>query len=737
MRRVARWFGVGRALSLALLVLLIGLRIWDPLPVESLRLRTSDAFQMIQPRPILEQRPVMIVDIDEASLREIGQWPWPRTLVADMVDRLTAAGAVAVAFDIVFAEPDRLSPGLLARSLRDLDQGTRAALDALPSNDEVLAKSMLASRVILGQTALGTHAAEMERDAGPQTGFATRGPDPSAFLASFPGLLRNIPVLENAAAGRGLFTIAPEADGIIRRVPVVMKVDGATVPTLTLEILRVLTGSGAIMMVADASGLRGVVLNGLDLPTDPYGQVWLHFSRHDPGKFISARDLLAGRVPPEKLGGKIVMVGTSAIGLLDNKTTPLERSMPGVEVHAQLLESALTGQTLTAPYYAMIVELFVAIAISLAIVLFAPILTAVQLVVFGGTVAIFLVAASWYRFSHSGILIDATFPLASSFLIYLTLVFTNYFREQVGRNRIRSAFGQYLSPALVEQLALSPEKLKLGGEDRLMTIMFSDVRGFTTISETYKADPQGLTALMNRFLTPLTNAILDRKGTIDKYMGDAIMAFWNAPLDDPRQEHHACAAALDMLRRLDAVNADRKAEALAGGHPFIPLDVGIGLNTGRCVVGNMGSNLRFDYSVLGDTVNLASRLEGQSKLYGAKIVLGERTAAAVAETFATIEIDLIRVKGKTEPEAVFALLGDEAVRRSDPFQALTPAHVRMVEAYRAQDWAAAEEALAACRAPAAELDARGLYDLYAERIAAFRVEPPPEGWRGVYVASTK
>ena len=737
LRRLGRWFGVGRSLSLALLALLVAVRVWDPPPVEALRLRTFDAYQAIQPRPILPGRPVMIVDIDEASLRELGQWPWPRTRVADLVDRLTAGGAIAIAFDIVFAEPDRLSPGLVAESLRDLDPATRAALAALPSNDEVLARSIKASRVILGQTALGTHATVEGAEPPPVTGFATRGPDPSAYLSRFPGLLRNVPVLEAAAAGRGLFTIAPEQDGIVRRVPIVMKVDDSAVPTLTLEILRVLTGTDTITMRTDRSGMESVALNGLNLPTDQYGQVWLHFSPHDPEKFISARDLLAGRVAREKLQNKIVMVGTSAIGLLDNKTTPIERSMPGVEVHAQLLESALTRQTLSSPDYATVVELFVAIAVGFAIVLFAPILGAVQLVIFGGAVAAFLVAASWYRFSHSGILLDATFPLMSSTLIYLTLVFTNYFREQIGRNRIRSAFGQYLSPALVEQLAHSPEKLKLGGEDRMMTIMFSDVRGFTTISESYKTDPQGLTALMNRFLTPLTNAILDGKGTIDKYMGDAIMAFWNAPIDDPRQEQNACTAALDMLRRLKAVNAEREAEARGGGHVYIPLDVGIGLNTGRCVVGNMGSNLRFDYSVLGDTVNLASRLEGQSKFYGVKIVLGAATAAAVRDRFAVIEVDLIRVKGKTEPETVSALLGGETVLRSSPFIALAEAHAAMLSAYRAQDWDGAEAALARCREPGDELGVARLYDLYGERVAGFRAEPPPPNWGGVHVATSK
>jgi adenylate cyclase len=294
-----------------------------------------------------------------------------------------------------------------------------------------------------------------------------------------------------------------------------------------------------------------------------------------------------------------------------------------------------------------------------------------------------------------------------------------------------------MSPALVAELAQSSERLVLGGEMRVMSIMFSDVRGFTTISESYKRDPHGLTALMNRFLTPLTNAIIDHKGTIDKYMGDAIMAFWNAPLTDAHHERNACEAALDMLRRLAVLNAELAKEAAALGKSSKPLDVGIGVNTGECVVGNMGSDLRFDYSVLGDTVNLASRLEGQSKTYGVKIILGDATAAAVKEAFAVIELDLLVVKGKSEPEAVWTLLGDARVRRQSDFQALAEVHADMLEHYRGRDFAGAEARLAACRAFARNFAIEGLYDIYANLIAAFRAAPPPEDWSGVYTATSK
>ncbi|WP_375454132.1 CHASE2 domain-containing protein [uncultured Methylobacterium sp.] len=733
-RPLIRRIGLDRLLALAVLLALVPVRLWDPAPVEILRLRTFDAFQTLSPRPVTA-RPVVIVDIDEDSIRAYGQWPWARTRVADLVGRLTAAGAAVIGFDAVFPEPDRLSPGLVAQSLAGLDAATVAALAKLPSNDAILADAIGAGRVVVGQTAL---AQATDNDAAlPQTGFATRGPDPTGFLATFPGLLRNVPAIERAAAGRGLFTIVPERDGMVRRVPLVMVAEERMVPALALEILRVLSGGSAVLVRGNAGGVSSVAIPGFEVPTDATGAVWPHFNHHDPARFVSARTILDGALAPAAVAGKIVLVGTSAIGLLDNKTTPVDRTIPGVEVHAQVLESVLTRTTLSYPSTAVVVELALAIAVCLGIIVLAPVLGAMRLLLLAAVVAGSIAAVSWLRFTQLGILLDPTFPLGASFAVYAVLVFTNYTREQVGRQRIRSAFGQYLSPALVAQLAAHPERLKLGGEARTLTIMFSDVRGFTTIAEFYKTDPAGLTALMNRFLTPLTDAILERRGTIDKYMGDAIMAFWNAPLDDADQEANACHAALGMIARMTALNALRKAEAESGGHPVLPIDIGIGINTGLCVVGNMGSTLRFDYSVLGDTVNLASRLEGQSKAYGVKTILGAATAGAVADRFAVLEIDLIRVKGKREAETVSTLLGDAALRASPAFSDLAAGHAAMLAAYRARDWAGAQTRLDACRGAGRALGLDGLYDLYAGRIAGFAAEPPPDDWGGVHVALTK
>jgi adenylate cyclase len=554
---------------------------------------------------------------------------------------------------------------------------------------------------------------------------------------TFAGLLRNVPVIEQAAAGRGLFSINPESDGIIRRVPVIMTAQGSLVPSLSLEMLRVVTGSSAILVRVDEAGVQSVAVPGLEVPTDRNGQFWVHFNHHDPERYISAKDVLQGNVPPDRLAGKLVLIGTSAIGLLDLKTTPLDAAIPGVEVHAQILESVLSKSSLVNPNYAIGAELALAVLFGLAIIVAAPMLPASIVIVLGGCLIAGLIGLSLYLFVEHNLLIDFTYPLISSWLIYLVLTFVNYFREQKQRRQIRSAFGYYLSPHMVEQLARSPEKLVLGGEERRMTILFSDVRGFTTISEHYKDDPQGLTRLMNRFLTPLTNAIIERKGTIDKYIGDAIMAFWNAPVDDQEQEANACEAALEMLSRAEMLNNELKREAETNGGVYMPLRIGIGLNTGPCVVGNMGSDFRFNYSVLGDTVNLASRLEGRTKDYRIPVVIGSRTAEGARQKFAVMEIDLIMVKGKKQPEAVFTVIGRSEVEADPRCQELREANAQMLGRFRKQQWGDAVDLIARCRKFANGFDLSGLYDMYEERIELYRAQPPGPDWDGVYEAETK
>jgi len=733
--RLARASGSRRSFGLLLLAILISIRIWDPQPLEELRLRSFDLYQNISPRSATV-RPVVIVDIDEESVTALGQWPWPRTVLAELLTRLYEMQTVAIAFDVVFPEPDRASPGEAVKHFRNLDEATREILIHQPSNDDVFADVIGRGRVVVGQSGTNTKNSRPLENY-PHTGFATLGSDPGPYLIGFPHLLRNLPVLEQKAAGRGLFSILPERDGIVRRVPIVMKAGDEIVPALTLDLLRVVTGSSAILIRTDESGVRSVAVPGLELPTDRNGRIWVHFGRHDKARYVSAKDVIDGKVPPERLAGKLALVGTSAIGLLDVKTTPLDAAMPGVEVHAQLLEAALTNSLLNSPGYLVVVEMLCALVVGGALALLAPLASALTLFATAALATVALLTASWIAYSRYQVVFDASFPLVAILSVYVSLVVIGYFREQLDRRRIRSAFAQYLSPTLVERLARSPKQLVLGGEDRVMTVMFSDVRDFTSIAETYKDNPHGLTTLMNRFLTPLTNVIVAKHGTIDKYIGDAIMAFWNAPLDDPAQEVNACHAALDMLEHVAALNHEREREASVSGTRFLPIKVGIGINTGRCTVGNMGSDLRFQYTVMGDTVNVASRLEGQTKAHGLSTIIGSRTAAAVADQFALLEIESIRVMGKIEPEVIYTIVGRADVAKMPEFEALQNHWARLLACYRKQDWTGALKAAEVCHSDCEKFALVGLVDSYADRIRRLEEAPPAPDWDGVFIAETK
>ena len=337
---------------------------------------------------------------------------------------------------------------------------------------------------------------------------------------------------------------------------------------------------------------------------------------------------------------------------------------------------------------------------------------------------------SWYLFDTQKLLLDPSAPLITMLMLTGTLIITNYIREERRRREIRGAFGQYVSPDLVSQLSEDGAELKLGGQTRELTLLFSDVRGFTAISERFRDDPQGLTLLMNRFLTVLSNAILDQRGTIDKFMGDAVMAFWNAPLPTENHQAASCRAEIDMLARTAELN-----EQLPDDTPRI--NVGIGLNTGTCVVGNMGSYSRFDYTALGDTVNLASRLDGQSKTYGVGTVVGESTAEVVSDTFALIELDLIRVKGNDEPARIFGLLGDETLRATDAFARVAETNAAMLEAYRGRDWDGAEALLDTLESIEIEPGLPMYIELWRKRVADAKANPPGPDWDGVYTAASK
>ncbi|CAN5922068.1 adenylate/guanylate cyclase domain-containing protein [soil metagenome] len=730
----------------ALLVLLSALilRAIDPPELTRLRDLAFDSYQRIKPRAYNPATPVRIVDIDEEALGDFGQWPWPRTIVARLIDKLTEQGALVIAFDVVFAEPDRSS---LSRMVRDLfaymdPETVRRVTAAVQDNDQVMADAMAHSRVVLG---FGFDPKGGGTPPRRHHGTAFAGDDPLQFLPIQQGTVKAIPLLEAAAQGNGSVNTDMESV-VIRRVPMLFRVAGqeGVFPALSIESLRVAqeaksyviksSGANSELAFGTHSGIVAIKTGTLEVPTDARGRMALYDTGHRAERYVSARAVLKGEVPREKIEGQIVFVGTSAIGLKDLRSTPADDSVAGVEVHAQLAEQMLEQEFLARPDFATGAEFVYLTAIGLLFVLLLPRLSAARMAI---VAAIFIgigLAVPWFAFADHDLLFDPIYPPVTLAAIYVSGTAIAFMRTERERAVIRGAFGLYLSPAVVERLARHPELLQLGGELREITVMFTDVRGFTAIAEQF--DPHGLTRFMNRFLTPMTDLVLGHRGTIDKYMGDAIMAFWNAPLPVEGHAARACDTALAMQDRLLALNDEWKAEAEAAGRSHIAVSIGIGLNTGEASVGNFGSMQRFTYSCLGDDVNLASRLEGQCKNYGVGIVVGDNTRRQVPG-YATLELDMIMVKGKSEPERAHALLGDVALAQTPAYHELVGRQAAFLAHYRTGGFAEALEMIEGCQAAAAATGWRqSYYEMMRVRVDGL-IDDSPADWTGVYVAQEK
>jgi adenylate cyclase len=739
-------------IPLAIIALAAMLR-FVPQVYEPFSLLSFDLYQWLAPRSY-EDAPVRIVEIDDQSLAEVGQWPWPRTAIAELVDKLAAAGAAAIAFDIVFAEPDRLSPKTLGAALSRRATGREVAelIAGLPDTDAILAQAMAAANNVVAGHILVDDAAT--RTPAQKAGISFSGPDPFVHVKRFAGAVSNLPPIEAAARGGGFLNHDPERDRIVRRVPLLLAINKGeqapvVYPSLGAESLRVALGaSGYLAKGVGASGETGFGQNtgmvalrlGKDpIPTDQQGRVWLHYTGREVDhatRYVSAKDVLGDRVDTNKIKGCIVFVGVTFAGSNDFVATPLQAVVSGVEIHAQLVEQVLQKHFLVQPDWAFGAETLFLAGIGILLVFIIPALGALLGAVVGASSIALAIGASLYAFTVHHLLLDPVYAALVLVLVYGASSLLGYMRTEAQQRAIRNAFTNYMSPELVDELAAHPEKLVLGGEIRTMTLMFCDVRGFTTISEGLSA--QELTTFMNSFLSPMTEIIMQNKGYIDKYIGDCIMAFWNAPLDDPDHAESALQAAQGMRRRLVELNTAWEAAALAAGKKHIPLRIGIGINSGECCVGNMGSDLRKNYSVLGDTVNLASRLEGQGKTYHVDLVIGDETAALVPH-WPLVEMDLVAVKGKSQAVRIFTMLA-EAEPMPKGVKAEAPAsyqeHLRLLAAYRTQDWRGALTIIGNGIGQALP-QLEGFYELYRERIQHFIEAPPPANWDGVYVAKEK
>ncbi len=730
-----------------MLALALALRIADVAPIQDMRHALFDEYQRLAPAAY-EDAAVRVVDIDDDTLERIGQWPWPRIHVATLIDRLTNLGAAVVAFDMVYAEPARTSPQHLMRSWFNLNIPANVLEEIarrVPDHDTVLSTAITGVPTVLG---MALTAEPSERRPPAKAGFAQAGDDPRPFLPAFAGAIVNLPQLNEPAAGLGSFSIVPERDGVIRRVPLfyaLHRPDGPAdiVPSLAAEALRVAQGASTYVIKSsnasgqtgfgEKTGLNHARIGSLIVPTDAAGRLWLHDTGRVDARTIPAWRVMQGDVRANEIAGTIVFVGTSAAGLRDLRVTPLDAAAPGVNVHARIVEQMVLGDFLGRPDWVGGAEIVFLLVLGAGVLLllprWGPVGCAVVTVL--GIVAAF--ASSWFSYTYLRWLIDPLYPSLAVLALYLCASLLVFLHTEGERRRVRHAFGRYMSPALVDRLADDPAHLSLGGETRDMTLLFTDIRDFTAVAETM--DAATLTRFINQFLTPMTDVILRHRGTIDQYMGDAIMAIWNAPLDDPDHAPNAARAALHMLTELERLNGAWADEAARDGKPAHAVSIGVGLNTGPCCVGNMGSNLRFDYSVIGDDVNLASRLESQSKTYGVPIVIGENTRARL-DGFAALELDLLRVKGKQRPVRIFALLGDESVAGETWFRATSEAQTAMLKAYRAGDLSRASALLAVCRR-AAEDRLGTLWSLYETRIEELSTGAMPPDWDGVAVAQRK
>lgn len=728
--------------GLTVVLLLLILHIFQPPVVGQISNLVFDSYQRAHPRPY-QDAAVRIVDIDDETIRRLGQWPWPRTDVARLTDALTDAGAAAIAFDIVYSEPDRTSPARAAEILRanPLAQGDYAEIAALTDHDELLGQAIGRGPTVTGFFL--TNEANPVRPA-EQAGVAVSGTPPLEALQAYQGAIAPLPVIGDRASGGGFVSIQGDRDGIIRSAPLLARIGDRIMPSLSLEALRVAQGAGAILVrSSDGSGEHGarevlsvvaVKTGDLEAPTTHNGELWMHYTADRPERIVPAWRILQGDLTEAEMRnlfeGHIVFVGAGAQGLRDLVSTPIREKELGVVVHAQAAEQMILGEFLTRPDWALGVERVLLVFLGLVIALSAPGLGALR----GGLLALLglvgVIAGSWFAFRNAGLMLEPTFPAFGVVSVYIAITAVSFYREERARSHIHNAFDRYLSPELVDRIAKDPGQLELGGEVRQMTVLFSDVRGFSRISERF--GPQELIGFLINLLTPMTDVLLARKATIDKYIGDAVLAFWNAPLDDPEHERNAAWAALEMLETLKRQNAESADDPAWPGQ----VAVGIGLNTGPCCVGNMGSRQRLSYSLIGDTVNLASRLESLTKFYGVAILVGESLAARLPD-FALVELDIIRVVGRDAPERVFALVGGPDTATSAEFIASQARMGTLLAAYRARDWDAAEAELAGLRGNQTIAELESVLAIYARRIADYRQAPPPDDWDGVSQALEK
>ena len=636
-------------ICLSITILMVLLRMLDPFFIETARLKGLDYYQNKQEK--VKSENIAIIEIDEDSLDEYGQWPWNRELIAQGVVKAFDSGAQLVVIPILFAEPDRLG------------------------GDEQLVDVISQVPVIIGQSA----STKGKGNPVPR-GLATIGESLDDWLFDYPEAIGPVKELGENAAGVGMILTAPELDGVVRRMPLVIQIKGEVYPTIPLEVIRLFAGEQSYQAKVGLGGVEAIRVPGFDpITTDENSRIWLNFKYEFDKVSFNDADWSA-------VEGKIAVIGLTGEGLANTVATPTGISY-GHEVNSQALQMIIDESRLQRPTESTILEVIITAAFCS---------------------------------------LDYTWPFACIFVTWSVATFIRFISENKSKQQIKKQFEHYLAPPIVKLLQKDPSQLKLGGDTRELSILFSDLRGFTSISEHFKTNPQGLTELVNRYLTPMTGCVIEYDGTVDKFIGDALMAFWNAPLDVKDHRVQSIRCGQKMFRLLADLNKEVMNEGLD------ELKIGVGINTGEVVVGNMGSEQRFDYTCLGDAVNLSSRLEGQTKEYKVGIILGQNTVKGIEEAFNFVELDKIAVKGKKEGVRIFTIL-DDVSRCANGGD--VEHHNTFLTYYRAQRWDDALKVIELNKITYPELSK--YYEMMGDRINHLKEDEPGEDWDTIFRATSK
>jgi adenylate cyclase len=690
----------------------------------------------------------VIAVVDDESIKEMGRWPWPRTTIAKLVDSLKASGVKAIGFDIVFSEPDHNS------SLKTIDelsfemkkQGINGSTIALLNKkretadiDAILARSIARAQnvtlghyfyigaednLVLAQKDIAQRAERIKNSRYQIINSSDRNPDDSRIRNAYAPEV-NIKIISDAAQNSGYFNTMPDTDGTMRWSPLVIKFQNNYYPSLAISLLTQYLNWPMLSLNLEKYGVESIKIGNITIPTDDRGRLLINYM--GPAKTFphySINDIIKGKIPAEKLRNKIVLVGVTATAVYDLRVTPFSPVYPGVEIHANVIDNILHQNFLIFSTLIRLIDILAIIVFGLAMGLIITRLRAVwgafvELIIIGVFIAVNL-----YAFYHFNLWLTLVYPVLTMMAIYLGITIYHYIKEEREKKKIRGAFQYYLTASVINEMLKDPTKLKLGGVKKDLSVLFSDIRGFTTISE--KLSPEELVRLLNEYLTAMTNIVFKYDGLLDKYMGDAIMAVFGAPLDQPDHARRACLTALEMMRELH--NLQKKWEA--EGRPV--LNIGIGISTGEMVVGNMGSEMRFDYTVMGDMVNLGSRLEGINKEYGSNIILSEFTYNVVQDSMSCRELDWVRVKGKNKPVKIFELLGEK--KDEGNWKDLITSFEKGLMLYREAKW---DEAIASFQQVLTIRADDFASSLYIERCKNLKEQPPAQPWDGVFTMTKK